>query len=384
MTAKALDAAQDGFGRLHAKAFFIFPTGFQRFSALLRFPSSCASVPETALSAGFALGNGSAGAVRLSPHIKANTMQKFRQTAVKSLLVTSILALAGIQAVSAAPQAEGINAFQQKVNQIAAKNGVPAPDVKKELQAKTEASSEAEEEARTQEALRNVSPIERIVAIKADTIRAIKARDGKIMYLVDNGRFAFIGKMVDVWNRKELSTIEDIADAVSHIDLARMGFRLEKVNHISAGTGEKHVTVFVDPQCGWCHKLMAEFEADPSFREKYTFDFVVVPVLGDRSAQLAKKLWCAKTNDQEEKFRALMGGARAVEALEQQEDCDLEVYEQTRIIAQAVGVQGVPMIISHDGRFERGKPQNLKAFLEPNASDADEAAELAKAARGLK
>ena len=306
------------------------------------------------------------------------------KTALAAVLAASLLATSAANAADAPANAtgspSGISVLQEKVNKIAEKNGIKAPDVRKELAGKAEATSEEEKEAETREALKNVSPIERIVAIPSETIRAIKSKDGRMMYLVDNGRFVLIGKLVDVWNKKELSTIEEIADAVSHIDLARMGFKLDKVNHISVGTGEKHVVVFVDPQCGWCHKLMDEFNKNPEFRKRYTFDYVVVPVLGERSNQLSKKLFCAKTEDAEEKFRALSAGARAIEALDLKDDCDADVFNQTRVIAQAVGVQGVPMLIAHDGRFTRGKPQDLMAFLEPVSEDVKAAEETAKAA----
>lgn len=276
----------------------------------------------------------------------------------------AVLSALTLTAVSGVVPAAGIDDFQAKVNKIAAEKGVPAPDVKKELLGKAGVTSEEEKEEAAKNALKKVSPIERIVAIDTDTIRAIKSRDGKLMFLVDNGRFAFLGKMIDVWSRKELTTIEDIADAVSHIDLARMGFKLDKVNHISVGAGPRHITAFVDPQCGWCHKLIAEINAKPELQKDYTFDFVVVPVLGQRSEMLAKKIFCADADDAA-RYRALTDGARSIEALKQKEECPLEVFAQTRVIAQAVGVQGVPMVISHDGRFERGKPRDLMAFLEP-------------------
>ena len=220
----------------------------------------------------------------------------------------AVLSALTLTAVSGVVPAAGIDDFQAKVNKIAAEKGVPAPDVKKELLGKAGVTSEEEKEEAAKNALKNVSPIERIVAIDTDTIRAIKSRDGKLMFLLDNGRFAFLGKMIDVWSRKELTTIEDIADAVSHIDLARMGFKLDKVNHISVGAGPRHITAFVDPQCGWCHKLIAEINAKPELQKDYTFDFVVVPVLGQRSEMLAKKIFCADADDAA-RYRALTDGA---------------------------------------------------------------------------
>lgn len=272
--------------------------------------------------------------------------------------IAALISTLSVVSVSTA----GLDTFQQKINQIAQENGAAAPDVKKELSGTANSNAEQPKQKQASPA---VSPIDRVVAIDADVIRAIQAKDGKVMYLVDNGRFAFVGKMIDVWNRKELSTLDDISSAINHIDLARLGFKIENVNHISVGKGNNHVTVFVDPQCGWCHKLIGELNANPDLLEKYAFDFVVVPVLGERSTQMAKKLFCAKTNDQNVKYKAFVSGATGIDSLEQNDKCDLKDFEGTLITAQAIGVRGVPMLIAPDGRFHRGKPQVLRDFLEP-------------------
>ena len=315
-------------------------------------------------------------------------MKYFSKTAIAASLLAALFS-----GTLPAEEAKGLDALQEKVNKIAAEKGIPAPNVRAELAGKAKAETEVIDA--TDRALKSVSPIERIVAIDANTIRAIKSADGRIMYLVDNGRFAFVGKMVDIWNRKELSTIEDIADAVSHINLKRMGFSTEKVHSITVGKGKEHVTIFIDPQCGWCHKLLAEINSKPEWMDKYTWDFVIVPVLGDRSQKLSKKLFCAKTKDQQVLFDAVRNGARTIDGLEQVEKCDTTVFDQTKVISQALGLRGVPMVIAPDGRFTRGKPKDLTAFLNntevkeaapqtPNAAQKPQTIDLKKAGFDLK
>lgn len=128
--------------------------------------------------------------------------------------IAALISTLSVVSVSTA----GLDTFQQKVNQIAKENGVAALDVKKELSGTANSNTEQPKQKQASPA---VAPIDRVVAIDADVIRAIQAKDGKVMYLVDNGRFAFVGKMIDVWNRKELSTLDDISSAINHIDLAR-------------------------------------------------------------------------------------------------------------------------------------------------------------------
>lgn len=115
---------------------------------------------------------------------------------------------------------------------------------------------EEPDEASLQEAIKKHSSIKKIVNIEANQVRAIEKSDGTIMYMIDNGRFALTGKMVDVWNFKPLNTIDDIDYAVHHINLDNMGFDAADFNSVSVGKGKKHVTIFVDPRCTWCHRLI--------------------------------------------------------------------------------------------------------------------------------
>lgn len=296
-----------------------------------------------------------------------------------------------------------IESFQKRVDAIAQEHGVPAPNVREVLaqevvQDTSEAEIEPGEEVQGKEvenwksknklaemAPAGVPPIEKIVEIRTDSIRAIKNAEGRIMFLIDNGRFGMIGQLVDIWNRKPLTTIEEIEKAINHIDLKRLGVNISELNHISVGTGDKHVTLFVDPQCGWCHRMMGEINAkQKTLFKEYTFDFVLVPVLGERSTRLTKMLYCAKEENQDAKYAALVGGAKNIERLEQKENCDLEGFEKTGMTASAIGLRGVPMVIAHDGRFVRGKPENIELFLEPEGSQKRAVDDLLNAADSLK
>ena len=282
----------------------------------------------------------------------------------------------------------------------------------------------------------NKPVIDSMVTIPTTKIRAIKDGSGQIIFLADNGRLAIIGQMYDVKNKRTLRSIEDFAhslgidmaedraaqqvssrvevlqeeiariektrgvrpspkqaietprakpapapeagpeeSASDRIDLAAKGFDLGQTNHISIGNGGKHVTIFVDPRCGWCHKLLEEIKGDASYMEKYTFDIVILHVLGDESAALAKKLHCAKTDDQTAKFNALVAGKSAIDKLEQQDKCDIKQLRSTVVQQHALQINSVPFIITSDKRFVRGKPQDVRGFLDDELAkkQADEA-----------
>ncbi len=303
-------------------------------------------------------------------------------------LVASSVLLAFTNAY-AAGGALGLDNLQEKLNQLAAKAGVKAPNVREELAtivdggalpdnlkgadgkaAATESkvaggkAIEAPDEAALAEQLKKQPLIKKIVNIDANQIRAIAKTDGEIMYMIDNGRFALKGKMVDIWNLKPLNTIDEIDYAVHHINLDNMGFDPADFNSVSVGTGKKHVTIFVDPRCTWCHKLMDEIEAKPELKKDYTFDFIIVATLGPDSVRLAQQLYCAKDKDPAKKWEALKAGYKAIEALEQEETCDQTVLRETDIKRYLMGIRGVPFVINHDGTYTRGKPRDLMAFLE--------------------
>ena len=216
-------------------------------------------------------------------------------------------------------------------------------------------SGEAEKVFREKAAA--VPQIERIIEMDAEKIRAIRSVDGRTMFMVDNGRFVFVGDMFDMWQRKRLKTMDDIAEAVRKIDLKGAGFDLENANKFSLGKGKKQVTVFVDPQCGWCHKLIEEVSSDAALLEEYAFDFV------------ARLFSCTSENDMQKRLEAFQKGAEGIEALPLLEKCDGSKYQQTRTSAEILGIHSAPLVVAHDGRFARGKPKSMAAFLNGTSSD---------------
>lgn len=292
----------------------------------------------------------------------------------KKLTAAAAGVLLALTASVAAVQAAGLDDLQKKVNESAAKAGVKAPDVRAELAGKAKAETDEVKAG-------DLPRIKRIVAMPANVIRAIEGRDGKVMYMIDNGRFALIGNMVDVWNRKSLMMLDAVDDAINHIDLQRMGFDLKKTNHITVGTGARRVTLFVDPRCGWCHRLMKEMQDDQAIFKDYTFDIVIVGLLGDESKALAERLACTTETDQMKKFNALVEGRAGVMALPENKGCNKQVLKDTELQRHAMDIQSVPLVITPDKRFARGKPENLRAFLDVNeAKLAKERAEKAQQA----
>lgn len=318
-------------------------------------------------------------------------MQHRIKVAAAAIAAAVLAASAGYCASSAEEaksEAKGtIEEFQQKVNKIAAEKGIPAPDIKKVL----ESENKHQQELAKARANFKESPIEGIVEIEADKVRVIQGKDGRLLYLIGGGRFALTGTLIDVWERKTLTSLKSIAEAKSRMNLKALGLDVTKLNTIVVGSGKEVATVIVDPRCSWCHQLLREMleGADLSAKgsdgnsllSKYTFHIVVAGIMGQRSKELAAKIACAQASDRE-KLDALYKGPEAIDKLKQIEKCDNKRVSLTDLNMQVMGIRGVPVVVAPDYRYQRGKPVSLEAFLSGKDPGAvDDPAALADLAR---
>lgn len=202
---------------------------------------------------------------------------------------------------------------------------------------------------------------EKIVSLPFGKMLAAEG-EGKILYMSENGRFVLSGRMIDLWEKKEITSVSQLENVYATINLRRMGFEPEKLNTLIVGSGAKEVTFFVDPTCEPCHALMSEaIELSEQNKDQYRFNFIVVPALGDHANLLAKGMFCSTDTDKQ-KLDALL--KNTIPTLTQPESCDTAGYNLTLIGAQSLGIDGVPFLINHDGVPYRGKPANLKNWLE--------------------
>lgn len=198
--------------------------------------------------------------------------------------------------------------------------------------------------------------LDAIVELPIKSLKAVEA-NGEILFMSENGRFVLRGELYDIWYKDTLDTTNEIQDAATRIHFERMGADLDDYNTLSIGSGSKQVVAFVDPQCSVCHKLMKDAE---SLGRKYTFKFVVVPALGNKSDELARKVYCAE--DRQDALDAYM--TNNLETLPQKSSCDTKQYDLTLMMAHLLDVQGVPFVVAPDGRYSQGRPTQLKNWLE--------------------
>ncbi|MER5026467.1 DsbC family protein [Providencia stuartii] len=177
--------------------------------------------------------------------------------------------------------------------------------------------------------------IEDIVELPIKGVRAVQS-DGQIMFLSENGRFVISGQIYDLWSKKPLNTMSQMRDVAERIHFKSMGMDVDTLNTVSMGRDAK------------------------SLVDDYTFKFIVIPALGAESNRLAKNLYCAK--DKTHALDALMNNTLG--SLPSKETCDPGQYDQTLLTAHFIGIEGVPFVVAPDGRVSKGRPKNLKSWLE--------------------
>ena len=180
----------------------------------------------------------------------------------------------------------------------------------------------------------------------------------------DNGRFLIQGMLYDTWTQKELKTLQEVKVAANYIPIDKANVGFEDLAPMTVGTGDKAITMFSDPACGYCKEVIAE--ARSSLPEGYRLDVLMLPLLSDRSASRTKELHCAE--DKAAAWKAGVQGDLTTPLAQKPEGaCDVDVIGKRRITAQFLGARNVPFLIRDDGLTREGKPtEGLRAWIENN------------------
>ena len=197
---------------------------------------------------------------------------------------------------------------------------------------------------------------DQIVEMPIKGMLTVLANTGELVFMSKNGRYIFRGTVTDAWQKKELTTIEAIKASAHSIPLARLGIQVDELDPLVMGTGPVEVVVITDPTCSVCKLLLEDME---EVSDKYTFKIFALPALGGKSPELTKKIACTK--DRGRALQALIDAE--VADLATPENCNLDAFMKANAMADLIGIDAVPFIISEDGRTLRGRPKNLDEWL---------------------
>ena len=201
--------------------------------------------------------------------------------------------------------------------------------------------------------------IARLARLPAGGIQAVETTDGDLLFLSDNGRYAFRGPAVDLWHGVRLSDLDTVQRLVERIDLKRLKLDPRDLGAIDLGEGLE-VIVLVDPYCPHCKALLAQL---PALANRYRFRLVPLPVLGESSEQAVLALDCLSARDPEQARQALLGAWDLQTLPKPSGACGQGAAQRALVTAQILGVRGTPYLIAPDGRLRQGAPEDLGAWL---------------------
>jgi thiol:disulfide interchange protein DsbC len=111
--------------------------------------------------------------------------------------------------------------------------------------------------------------------------------DGQIVYTDENASYAFLGSVVDIKSKRNL-TNERMAK-LNAIKIDELPF--DQAIKFVKGNGSRKLVIFSDPQCPFCKK----FEQELTKVDNITIYLFPYPIasLHPQSAAEAKAIWCA-------------------------------------------------------------------------------------------
>ncbi len=165
----------------------------------------------------------------------------------------------------------------------------------------------------------------------------------KFAYLIDGGRYVFIGDMVDLKTARNLTEMSRRELVVEQL----AGFSEEKRIIFPALKEERAVlSVFTDTSCGYCQQLHKEVR----FLQEagISVHYLPYPRGGNRGPGYSdmRKVWCA---DDQRKAMSIAKGAETG-SLASSETCDSAQYvDDGYLLGNRIGVNGTPALYSSDG-----------------------------------
>lgn len=205
--------------------------------------------------------------------------------------------------------------------------------------------------------------IARTARLPVSGIQAVETMDGDLLFLSDNGRYAFRGVALDLWHGIKLSSFDETQRLAGRIDLGKLKLDVKDLGALDLGEGPE-VVAFVDPLCPHCAALREEIDA---LAGTYRFRLVPIPVLGEASQRAVLAINCMSAVDTAKARDALLGKIDAATLPAPTVGCGEGPSQRALITAQILGIQGTPFLIAPDGRIHQGSPVNLATWIADGA-----------------
>ncbi|MGX9960593.1 thiol:disulfide interchange protein DsbG [Xanthomonas euvesicatoria] len=186
-------------------------------------------------------------------------------------------------------------------------------------------------------------------------LKAIVADNGRkrqLFYVAPNGKYLISGTIYDSVGGNVTSndvvrggivgdgSVERLSDAEREV----LWSRIEKLNWIAEGSGDRIVYVVFDPTCPYCHALWTKIQVEAKAGHAQV-RWLPVAILSEESKNLAAAIYQSK--DASAALHAM--GDRTLTPVAVQEET-IEKLNQNVQLLRASGYTGVPTILYRDGK----------------------------------
>lgn len=162
--------------------------------------------------------------------------------------------------------------------------------------------------------------------------------DGQLVYADANAQYIFLGDVVDVKNRTNLTQAR--LSALNAVPISQLP--LNNAIKTVKGKGERKLVVFSDADCPYCRKFEEELKKVNNITI-YTF---MLPIEGlhPKAAQISRQVWCAPNKNKA--WDDYMGSGK-IPANDGK--CKNPISENIALGAK-LGINGTPTIILSNGQ----------------------------------
>jgi len=185
------------------------------------------------------------------------------------------------------------------------------------------------------ERLPQLEKIEEVSKTPMDGLYEVRVNGADIYYTDAQGNFLLQGNLIDTKQRRNLT--EERVDKLTAVAFDTLP--VKDAFTIVRGNGKRKLAVFEDPNCGYCKR----FEENLKTVDNITIHMFLYPVLGPKSLETSKNIWCAK--DRVKSWQDWM--LKNVEPASAK--CDTQAIDRNVALGKAHRITGTPTLIFADG-----------------------------------
>jgi thiol:disulfide interchange protein DsbC len=167
----------------------------------------------------------------------------------------------------------------------------------------------------------------------------MEVRVGTDIYYSDpEGNYLISGNLIDTKSQKNLT--EERQEKLLAVDFDALPFK--DAFTVVRGNGKRKIAVFQDPNCPYCKR----FEKDMLKVDNVTVYMFLYPILGPRSMDMSRQIWCSRDKDKAwenwmTKDQAVPGPGPA--------NCDTSAITRNVDYGKKIRISGTPTIFFTDG-----------------------------------